>query len=98
MNVRENIMKKKPDHIKQEDWDAVESPPLSNKVLSRMQPVKKAHPDMPSRVHYMGRAGKQRSMKFSLTTCIHIVKTTPAFNPSVQLTARVSRLLVFSIV
>ena len=43
-------MKKKPDHIKQEDWDAVESPPLSNKILSRMQPVKKAHPNMPSRV------------------------------------------------
>ncbi|MEE8430534.1 MAG: BrnA antitoxin family protein [Candidatus Desulfatibia sp.] len=43
-------MKKKPDHIKQEDWDAVESPPLSNKILSRMQPVRKAHSNMPSRV------------------------------------------------
>lgn len=43
-------MKKKPDHIKQEDWDAVESPPLSNKMLSQMQPVRKAHPNMPSRV------------------------------------------------
>jgi uncharacterized protein (DUF4415 family) len=43
-------MKKKPKHIKQRDWDAVESPPLSKKMLSRMQPVKKAHPSMPSRV------------------------------------------------
>lgn len=43
-------MKKKPDHIKQEDWDAVESPPLSSKMLSKMQPVRKAHPNMPSRV------------------------------------------------
>ncbi len=43
-------MKKKPKHIKQEDWDAVESPPLSNKMLSKMQPVRKAHPNIPSRV------------------------------------------------
>ncbi len=43
-------MKKKPDHTKQEDWNAVDSPPLSNKILSRMQPVGKAHPNMPSRV------------------------------------------------
>ena len=43
-------MKKKPDHIEQEDWDAVESPPLSNEMLSRMQPVRKAHPHIPSHV------------------------------------------------
>lgn len=43
-------MKKKPDHIEQEDWDAVESPPLPNKMLSRMKPVRKLHPNMPSRV------------------------------------------------
>ena len=43
-------MKKKPKHIKQKDWEAVESPPLSNKMLSKMQPVRKAHPNIPSRV------------------------------------------------
>ena len=43
-------MKKKPKHIKQEDWDSVESPPLSQKLLSRMQPVKKVHPNIPPRV------------------------------------------------
>jgi len=43
-------MKEKPDHISQEDWDAVESPPLPEKMLSRMKPVGKTHPDMPSRV------------------------------------------------
>ncbi len=43
-------MKKKPDNIKQENWDAVESPPLSKEILSRMQPVRKAHPNMPARV------------------------------------------------
>ncbi len=46
-------------------------------------------------LNYMGKAGKQRSMKFSLTTCIHITKTTSAFNLSVQLTARTSRLRNF---
>ena len=43
-------MKKKPDHIKQEDWDAVESPPISKDMLARMQPVRKAHPGIPPRV------------------------------------------------
>lgn len=44
------IMKKKPHNIKQKEWDAVDSPPLSKKMLSRMQPVKKAHPAIPPRV------------------------------------------------
>ena len=43
-------MKKKPKNIKQENWDAVNSPPLSKKIISRMKAVRKAHPDMPSRV------------------------------------------------
>ena len=56
-------MKKKPDHIKQEDWEAVESPPLSNKILSRMQPVRKVHPNMPARV----RGPQKKSTKKQLT-------------------------------
>ena len=43
-------MKKKPEHVDQEDWDAVDSPPLPGKVLSRMMPVRKTHPSIPSRV------------------------------------------------
>jgi len=43
-------MKKKPDYIKQKDWDAVDSPPLSKKMLSKMQDVKKTHPEIPPRV------------------------------------------------
>ena len=43
-------MKKKPDHISKKDWDAVDSPPLSNKILSKMQPVEKSHPNIPPRV------------------------------------------------
>ena len=43
-------MKKKPNNIKQEDWDTVDSPPLSKKIISRMKAVRKAHPGTPSRV------------------------------------------------
>lgn len=44
-------MKRKPEHIKQDDWDAVDSPSLSKKLLSRMKPVKEIHPEIPSRIH-----------------------------------------------
>ncbi len=33
-------------------------------------------------LNYREKAGSQRSMKFSLIMCIHIMKTTPAFRPS----------------
>ena len=56
-------MKKRPKHIKQEDWDAVESPPISNKMLSRMQPVRKAHTNMPARV----RGSQKKPTKKQLT-------------------------------
>lgn len=38
------------DKVKQEDWDAVDSPPISDEMLTRMRPVKETHPDMPPRV------------------------------------------------
>ena len=43
-------MKEKPDHVSQNDWDEVNSPPLSEEILARMQPVFKAHPEIPRRV------------------------------------------------
>ena len=36
--------------IPKEDWDGVESPPLSDEILARMRPVQESHPDIPSRV------------------------------------------------
>ena len=48
--MKGNIVKKKPKSIKQEDWDAVDSPPLSKKIISRMKAVSEAHPGTPSRV------------------------------------------------
>jgi uncharacterized protein (DUF4415 family) len=32
------------------DWDAVDSPPLSDEMLSKMKPVKERHPHIPKRV------------------------------------------------
>ena len=43
-------MKSKPKHITTEDWDAVESSPVSDEMLSRMKPVEDDHADIPARV------------------------------------------------
>jgi uncharacterized protein (DUF4415 family) len=43
-------MKRKPKNISAKDWDAVESPALSDEMLTRMKPVKQVHPDLPARV------------------------------------------------
>lgn len=34
----------KPDHISQEDWDSVDSPPLPKDRLAGLRPVSEAHP------------------------------------------------------
>ncbi|MBI5143426.1 MAG: BrnA antitoxin family protein [Nitrospirae bacterium] len=44
------MKKLKPENISQQDWDAVESPPLTESFLTGMKPVHEAHPDMPPRV------------------------------------------------
>jgi uncharacterized protein (DUF4415 family) len=43
-------MKRKPKNTAEKDWDAVDSPALSDEILSRMKPVKQVHPDIPARV------------------------------------------------
>jgi uncharacterized protein (DUF4415 family) len=37
---------KKPRHISQKDWDAVDSPPLSDDILAAMKPVRETVPDL----------------------------------------------------
>jgi uncharacterized protein (DUF4415 family) len=39
-----NIAKPKPDHISQEDWDAVDSPPLTAEFMSKMRPTRERNP------------------------------------------------------
>ncbi len=36
--------KKKPDHIAQEDWDAVDSPPLTETMLRNLRPARESMP------------------------------------------------------
>ena len=36
--------KRKPDDISQEDWDAVDSPPLSSEFIARMRPSRERMP------------------------------------------------------
>jgi uncharacterized protein (DUF4415 family) len=43
-------MKKNNKNISHEIWKDVESPPLSDEILSRMKPVKEKHPHIPKRV------------------------------------------------
>lgn len=56
-------MKKKPKNIKQEDWDDINSPTLSKKMIYRMRPVSVAHPSTPARV----RGPQQAPTKKQLT-------------------------------
>ena len=37
--------KRKPDQISQEDWDAVDSPELSEEMIRSMRPASETHPD-----------------------------------------------------
>jgi uncharacterized protein (DUF4415 family) len=37
---------KKPRHITQKNWDAVDSPPLSDDILAAMKPARETFPDL----------------------------------------------------
>jgi len=50
MTERDVAMKsaKKPAHISQKDWDAVDFPPLTDEQLTRMRPAREVFPDIDS--------------------------------------------------
>jgi uncharacterized protein (DUF4415 family) len=50
--------KKKPDHIAQEDWDAVDSPPLTETMLKNLRPARESMP--PHLYEKLVRAQKER--------------------------------------
>lgn len=37
--------KRKPDHISQEDWDAVDSPPITKRMMEGMRPTREVRPE-----------------------------------------------------
>jgi uncharacterized protein (DUF4415 family) len=57
--------KKKPDDIAQEDWDAVDSPPLSGKMLRNMRPARESMP--PHLYEKLVRAYKERQEREDVT-------------------------------
>ncbi len=51
--------KRKPEHISQEDWDAVDSPELSDELLAKLKPTVVAHPEFVEA--YKRTRGKQKA-------------------------------------
>ncbi len=49
---------RKPDHISQEDWDSVDSPPLTYKQLNSMKPIESVMPSAFIKAVQEGRVGR----------------------------------------
>jgi uncharacterized protein (DUF4415 family) len=53
--------------ISKKDWDEVESPPMTDEMLSRIKPVKESHPDIPKRV----RGPQKTPLKIPVSLRLH---------------------------
>ena len=60
------MVKRKPKHISQADWDAVNSPPLVAEELARMRPASETHPHIVER--YRRARGPQKEPRKVVTT------------------------------
>ncbi len=60
-------MKRKPKHVRREDWEAVASPPLRTAQLKRMRPVSETHPGMPARVRGPQKAPRKIAISIRLS-------------------------------
>lgn len=60
------MKKRKPKHITQENWDAVESPPLTDEQLAGMRPAPETHPEIVER--YRRTRGPQKAPRKVATT------------------------------
>lgn len=60
------MAKRKPEHIEQEDWDAVDSPPLTAEQLARMRPASETHPKIVEA--YRRTRGRQKAPRKVATT------------------------------
>jgi uncharacterized protein (DUF4415 family) len=67
------MKKKKPDHISQEDWDAVDSPPLSKEFLAKMRPVRELAPELIALQEHLGKQrGRPKSANPKIATQIRL--------------------------
>ncbi len=60
------MKKRKPENITREDWDAVESRPLSDSFLSGMTPARESHPNIPARVRGPQKSPRKRPVSLRL--------------------------------
>lgn len=60
------MAKRKPKHIKQEDWDSVDVPPLTAEDFARMRPASETHPEIVEA--YRRSRGPQKAAKKIATT------------------------------
>ena len=59
--------RKKPDHISQMDWDAVDFPPLTDEELARMRPAREVFPDIDKFPKPRGRGPQKAPTKVQTT-------------------------------
>jgi len=60
------MVKHKPKHISQADWDAVDSPPLTADEFARMRPASETHPHIVER--YRRTRGPQKAPRKVMTS------------------------------
>jgi uncharacterized protein (DUF4415 family) len=75
-------MKRKPENVEPNDWNAVESPPLSDDLLNRMRPVRETHPDRPRRMR--GPQAPATKVLLSIPFTPEVVKYFKATGPGWQ--------------
>ena len=64
------MKRRKPENISQQDWDAVESPPLTESFLIGMKPIHEAHPGIPPRVRGSQKAPRKSPVSIRLDEAI----------------------------
>jgi hypothetical protein len=74
--------KKKPDHIVQEDWDAVDSPPLTERMLRNMKPASESMP--PHLYEKLVRAYKERRARADREAFLRILNREDGAEPEAE--------------
>jgi uncharacterized protein (DUF4415 family) len=60
------MSKRKPDHISQEAWDAVDSPPLTDEFMKGMRPMPETNPELLERLRRF--RGRQKAPTKQMVT------------------------------
>jgi uncharacterized protein (DUF4415 family) len=58
--MRTMAKRKKPEHIIQQDWDAVDSPALTEKIVLDLRPASETFPELAKQARKRGQRGPQK--------------------------------------